>query len=153
MNKRSELPALTICSKFFVASLALVALAGCGARSDRLEITGMVKLDGVPLDLGSIRLTSTNTEKLFASGATIENGEFIVPQQKGLPPGTYVVAISAPDTKAPMVRHKTAPGEPELPPTAPERIPAEYNSGKHTIDVSADSENHFEFDIKTRSAS
>jgi hypothetical protein len=150
MNSRSELPALTICANFFVAALALVTLAGCGPRSDRLEITGMVKLDGVPLDLGSIRLTSTGTEKLFASGATIENGAFIVPQQKGLPPGTYIVEINAPDSKAPPVRPKVAPGEPALPPMAPERIPAEYNSGKHTIEVSADSENYFEFDIETR---
>jgi hypothetical protein len=115
-----------------------------------LQVTGVVKLDGVPLDMGSIRLTSTGTEKLFASGATIENGEFIVPQEKGLPPGTYVVEISAPDSKAPPVRPKVGPGEPALPPMAPERIPAEYNSGNNTIEVSTDGENHFEFDIKSR---
>jgi hypothetical protein len=33
---------------------------------------------------------------------------------------------------------------------APERIPAEYNSGNNTIEVSTDGENHFEFDIKSR---
>jgi hypothetical protein len=134
----------------FAVAMTLVVWAGCGPRSDRLEVTGVVKLDGEPLDLGSIWLTSTGTGKLVASGAAIENGAFKVPQEKGLPPGTYVVSISAPDTKAPMVRHKTAPGEPQLPPTAPERIPDEYNTGKHTIEISADSENHFEFDIKTR---
>jgi hypothetical protein len=131
MNSRLELPALTICSKFVVAVMALVAVTGCGPRSDRLEITGMVKLDGVPR-------------------ATIENGAVIVPQEKGVPPGTYIVEINAPDSKAPPVRPKVAPGEPALPPMAPERVPAEYNSGKHTIEVSADSENHFEFDIETR---
>jgi hypothetical protein len=134
-------------------AITVISVVGCGPQSNRLEVTGTVKLNGAPLDEGSIRLTSVGTEKLFASGAMIENGQFTVPQEKGLPPGTYVVEISAPDPKAPLAVHKSAPGEPALPPTAPERIPAEYNSkSKHTIDVSGDSENHFEFDIHARAA-
>jgi hypothetical protein len=83
----------------------------------------------------------------------IQNGQFDVPQEKGLPPGTYVVEISAPDTKGPLVVHKSAPGEPALPPTARERIPPEYNSkSKQTIEVTADGDNHFDFDIRSRPA-
>jgi hypothetical protein len=130
----------------------LTVLTGCGPRSDRLEVTGTVTLDGAPVD-GSIRLTSTGSEKLYASGAVIENGQFTVPQEKGLPPGTYVVEISSPDASAPPVRARTAPGEPAMPALAPERIPPEYSTeGKHTIDVTADGDNHFTFDIKTRAA-
>ncbi|MEX0610712.1 MAG: carboxypeptidase-like regulatory domain-containing protein [Pirellulales bacterium] len=137
-----------------VTATWLPGLAGCGPSSDRLEVSGTVKLNGAPLDEGAIRLTSVGTEKLFASGAMIENGQFTVPQEKGLPPGTYAVEISSPDTKATPVRPKVGPGEPALPPMAPERIPAEYNSkSKHMIEVSADSENHFEFDIQGRAAS
>jgi hypothetical protein len=100
---------------------------------------------------GSIRLSSTGSEKLFASGATIKNGQFTVPQEKGLPPGTYVVVISSPDESVPPVRARTLPGEPMSPPTAPERVPPEYNTeGKHTIDVTADGDNHFTFDIQSR---
>jgi hypothetical protein len=133
--------------------LGIAMLAGCGPRSDRLEVTGNVKLDGVPLDQGSIRFTSTGSEKLIASGATISNGEFYLPQEKGLPPGAYLVDISSPDTSAPLAVQKSAPGEPTLPPTARERIPAEYNSeSKHTIDVTADGDNHFAFDIHSRRA-
>lgn len=142
-----------ICLKWMLAILA-ISLPGCGPQSDRLEVTGTVNFNGAPLDEGSIRLTSVGTEKLFASGAVIQNGEFTVPQEKGLPPGTYAVEISSPDANAPLVRPRSAPGEPALPPTAPERIPVEYNShSKHTIEVSADSENHFEFDIQARAAS
>lgn len=135
-------------------TIAAIGFIGCGARSDRLKVTGSVKLNGVPLNEGSIRLSSVGTEKLFASGAMIQNGEFTVPQEKGLPPGTYAVEISSPDPNAPLVRSRAAPGEPILPPTAPERIPAEYNSqSKHKIEVSADSDNHFEFDIQSRAVS
>jgi hypothetical protein len=140
--------------RFLATFLAMLLLlfAGCGSRSDRLAVSGAVKLDGAPLDEGSIRLTSTGNGKLFASGAMIENGKFHVPQEKGLPPGTYRVEISSPDTKAPLVVYKGAPGEPALPPTAPERIPPEYNSNsKQTIEVTKDGENQYKFDIVRRS--
>jgi hypothetical protein len=131
---------------------ALVLFAGCGPKSGRLAISGEVKLDGVPPYQGAIRLTSSGAEKLFASGAMIQNGEFYIPQEKGLPPGTYLVEISAPDTSAPPVVYKGAPGEPALPPTAPERIPAEYNiDSKHTVNVTTDGDNHFVFEILSKS--
>jgi hypothetical protein len=133
--------------------IVMLAIAGCGPRSDRLEVTGNVVLDGAPLDQGSIRFTSASGEKLIASGAMIRNGEFTVPQEKGLTPGTYLVEISAPDTSGKLYVHPTAPGEPQLPPTARERIPAEYNSNsQQKVDVTADGENQFEFSIQTRAS-
>jgi len=132
-------------------AMLLLLLTGCGSRSDRLAVSGEVTLDGVPLDEGAIRLTSTGTAKLFASGATIKNGKFHVPQEKGLPPGTYRVEISSPDTRAPLVVYKGAPGEPALPPTAPERIPPEYNfNSKQTVEVTSAGDNDFKFDILRR---
>jgi hypothetical protein len=141
--------------RFLATFLAMLLLffAGCGSRSDRLAVSGAVTLDGAPLDVGSIRLTSTGNGKLFASGAMIQNGKFHVPQEKGLPPGTYRVEISSPDTAVAPVVYKGAPGEPALPPTAPERIPPEYNSNsKQTIEVTRGGDNHFEFDIVRRRA-
>ena len=136
-----------------VFAVLLVALAGCGRRSDRLAVSGDVTLDGAPLDQGSIRLTSTGSGKLFASGAMIHEGKFHVPQDKGLPPGTFRVEISSPDTAAPLVVYKGAPGEPTLPPTAPERIPPEFNSNsKQTVELTTGGDNHFKFDIVRRRA-
>jgi hypothetical protein len=135
----------------FAVCICLIGVAGCGSDSDRLEVTGQVNLDGAPLDSGSIQLTSAGGERLIASGAAIENGEFTIPQEKGLPPGTYLVEVSAPDSKAPMVAYKAGPGEPALPATAPERVPAEYNKDRK-VEVSADGDNHFVFDIVTRKA-
>jgi hypothetical protein len=131
-----------------ILAVVIVLLAGCGRRSDRLAVSGEVTLDGAPLDQGSIRLTSTGSGKLFASGAMIRDGKFHVPQDKGLPAGTFRVEISSPDTTAPPVVYKVAPGEPALPPTAPERIPPDYNSNsKQTIELTTDGDNHFKFDI------
>ena len=131
----------------------LILISGCGPRSNRLAVNGEVTLDGTPLDEGSIRLTTSGGGKLFASGAMIQEGQFHIPQESGLPLGTYRVEISAPNTKVPPVAQKVAPGEPALPPTAPERIPVEYNSAsKHTVEVSADGDNSFRFDIASRAA-
>ena len=126
----------------------VVSSIGCGPQSDRLQVSGTITLDGAPLDNGSIRLTSTAKDKLFSSGATVKNGEFEIPAAKGLPPGTYRIEISAPDTAAPPVAQRSAPGERGAPPAAPERIPAEYNvDSTKTVEVTADGENHFPFDI------
>jgi hypothetical protein len=128
--------------------MLLLLFAGCGSRSDRLAVSGEVTLDGAAVDAGSIHLTSTGNGKLFASGTMIQNGTFHIPQEKGLPPGKYRVEISSPDTAAPLAVYKGAPGEPALPPTAPERIPPEYNyKSKQTVEVTTDGDNHFKFDI------
>jgi hypothetical protein len=139
--------------QLFVALVAssLIVFVGCRSRSDRLAVSGEVTLDGTPLDAGSIRLTSTGTGRLFASGALIQNGKFHIPQEKGLPPGTYRVEVSSPDTKAPLVVYKGAPGEPMLPPTATELIPPEYNSNsKHTVEITTNGDNNFKFEIVHR---
>ena len=131
-------------------ALGLLALLGCGPRSDRLAISGSVKLDGTPLDGGSIRFTSLSAEKKLASGAMVQNGEYNIPQEKGLTPGTYHVEISAPDNAAPPIMVRATPGGPGIP-TQPERIPPEYNvDSKQTIEVTADGDNHFDFDIVSR---
>jgi hypothetical protein len=134
-----------------LAAIGLSTLAGCGPRSDRLEISGKVTLDGVPLSGGSIRFTSLG-EKLAATGAMVENGQYNISAEKGLPPGTYHLEITAPDNDAPPIVYRNAPGEPGIP-TQPERIPPEYNvNSQHTIEVTADGDNHFEFDIVSRPA-
>ena len=80
-------------------AIGLLSLLGCGPRNDRLAISGTVKLNGSPLDGGSIAFTSLGGEKMLASGAVVQNGQYIIPQEKGLRPGTYHVEINAPTTR------------------------------------------------------
>src|SRR5690349_10561579 len=79
--------------------LILVITLGCRPQSDRLAIDGEVKLNGAPLDDGSIRFATAGAGKLCTAGAMIKDGKYHVPQAKGLPPGTYRVEINSPDTK------------------------------------------------------
>jgi hypothetical protein len=131
---------------------AVLSLFGCGPRSDRLSVSGTVTLDGAPLDGGSITFTSMGGQKTLATGAVVENGEYHIPQEKGLRPGTYHVEINAPDDNAPPVMVRGTPGGPAIP-VAPDRIPAEYNvNSKKTVEITPQGDNHFEFDIKRSTA-
>jgi hypothetical protein len=129
-----------------------IVVSGCGPRSDKLPVTGEVKLNGAPLASGAIRLTSIGGEKVQATGAFIEDGQFDIPQSKGLSPGTYHVEINSPNEDAPPIMDRPAGGGPGIP-TQPDRIPPEYNiNSKEKVEVEADGENHFVFDIKNPAA-
>jgi hypothetical protein len=129
---------------------AALVVVGCGPRSDRLEISGTITLDGAPLDRGSIRFTSTGEQKQMAAGAMIRDGAYLIPQEKGLLPGVYHLEIHAPDADAPPIRVSATPGGPSIP-VAPDRIPAEYNiESDKTVQVTADGANVFDFAIVSK---
>lgn len=137
-------------ARFFCGLLAptiCLALAGCGANSDLLEVGGNVSLNGVPLKSGSIRFTLMNNEKAVSAEPGIIDGRYATASGKGLPPGTYHVMISAVDENSPMVTVRDALGRPVT--SAPaDLIPAEYNtSSDKTVDVTPEGENQFNFDI------
>ncbi len=138
--------------RFFACGLALAITAGCGPKSDRLRIHGTVALDGAPVDRGSIRFTPatpTEGEQSLSAGAIIVNGKFDIPQEQGLPPGTYLLSVSSPDTSGKQVPYSPGPGAPTIM-VAPDQIPVSYNmESKHTIDLEASGENYFEFDIRS----
>jgi hypothetical protein len=132
-------------------AIGFCGLAGCGPHTDRLELSGKVTLNGEPIDGGAMRFTSVSGKKM-SSGAMINGGYYKVPAEKGLLPGIYRVEISAPDNAAPPVMVRSSPGGPGSP-AAPERIPDEYNSdSKHTIEVAAGADNHFDFEIASKRA-
>jgi hypothetical protein len=138
------------CLSLALLGVSLV-LAGCGAHTDRLPVSGKITLDGAPIDGGAIRFSSTG-EKLIASGAAVNGGQYSIPAEKGLPPGTYRIEISAPDTSGKMIAARAPDGKPAGMAPA-ERVPDEYNSdSKKTVEVVAAGDNHFDFDIVTKSA-
>ena len=103
---------------------------GCGPENKlgRLPVAGMVRLDGEPLDRGTIlfapdRLNSAKPGGV-SSGAQIEDGKYSIAEHKGLTPGSYAARVYSSDEEAELV-------EPQVPgpgiKTVRERIPARYN--------------------------
>ena len=130
-------------------ALGVLVIAGCGPHTDRLAISGKVTLNGEPLSGGSIRFTSQG-EKKMSSGAIVNDGQYNIPRAKGLRPGTYRVELNAPNDSVPPVMVRPPGGGPGSL-AAPERIPPEYNEmSTHTIEVTADGDNQFDFDVVSK---
>lgn len=132
---------------WYVALLLAIALSGCG-KSDplgRQAVSGVVTLDGQPLEQGAITFLPQE-KKATSGGAVITNGKYAVPREQGLAPGKYKITITA--SKGGAVSSGEAPG---MPVAAVELIPAEYNTkSDKTVDVTAQGPNAFNFDIVTK---
>ena len=130
-------------------SLCLVSL-GCsdgGSVDGKYSLRGTVKYASAPVEQGTIEISSP--DRALGTGSQIENGEFSIEPERGLPPGVYQVRISsakggvAPDADAP-------PGPEASRVTAVEAIPPRYNvRSALTLEVRPDAEkNAYTFDLK-----
>jgi hypothetical protein len=75
-------------------TLGLLALAGCGARSDgfeRFPVEGVVTLDTQPLKAGTIIFNAQNLGA--SSSGPVVDGKFRFAAKDGLSPGPYRVEI------------------------------------------------------------
>jgi len=129
-----------------LTAVGLLCLVGCAKKdtSGRQSISGKVTFQGAPLDSGSIQFQAEAGGQQ-GSGAVITNGEYTVPVRAGLLPGKYKVLISAGNPGQPIPEGQ-APGASG--PTVEDRIPPEFNVNRDKfVDVSADKENKFDFDI------
>lgn len=129
--------------------LAVASIAGCGRSDGRFGLSGVVRLDGAPVDRGSINFDPASVPARTSTGAMIIDGRYAVAAGQGLLPGTYRVRVfwpqsteSKPDGLGPL-------GGVSAPPPQ-ERIPDRYNSKSElTVEVQAHSANRFDFDLST----
>jgi hypothetical protein len=126
----------------FLTAWAIVFVAGCGDDTGgRLAITGSVDYKGVPLDQGSIEFLPHPGVKTQA-GATITNGRYSIPADKGLEPGMYTVKISSIEGPDVSVEPGGLPGkEPK------ERLPAKYNTKSTLTKEVKKGETKFDFQL------
>ena len=131
---------------FCFAAIVAGAAAGCGWNDNplgRQPIRGTVTLDGNPLESGSIRFEPLDGKAM--TGSYIKDGMFELPEEKGLPVGTYKVSISSPwrDPSLPP----PSPGEPG--PPAIERVAPEFNINS-TLEVRIlDGRNDLTFEVRS----
>jgi hypothetical protein len=131
-----------------VATFALLSICGaCNRNSlDLQAISGKVSFDSRPLVSGAIRFTPA-TQSGLATGSAIADGMYRIPWEKGLPPGTYKVQISAADVPPGF---KPVPIGGEIPPSK-ELIPEKYNlKSELSVEVKSGGRNTFNFDLSSR---
>jgi hypothetical protein len=138
----------TFCNCAWVVVLA--AVSGCGGTSGpvRHEITGRVTYKGEPVEEGIISFEPMDGQG-SKDGATIINGDYRIPKDKGLFVGKYRVSIiigdgsvgagnASPD--APQRKRVANPGK--------ERAPPGFNrDSKLVAEVKSGGPNKFDFAI------
>jgi hypothetical protein len=128
-----------------LAAVCLWAAAGCAKQptNGRQPVSGKVTLKGAPLENGSIQFLPPDAGGAL-SGGVISKGEYSISAKQGLPVGKYKVFISAAASGASASEEMPGDAGPE----AEELIPPEFNvNSDKTVDVAADKENVFNFDI------
>jgi len=131
--------------------LGLALLGGCGGGSGpvRHEVTGTVLYDGKPLDNGVISFEPADGQG-SQDGATVTDGEYRIPRDKGLFPGRYKVRILGGDGSSGAGQATPEAGNPGHV-RGRERIPPEYNEKSDVVrEVKEGASNRFDFSIPRR---
>jgi hypothetical protein len=132
------------------AIFLLPTCLGCNRSGlDLQELSGVVSLDGRPIENGSIRFLPVAGDGL-ASGCVITAGRYRIPLAKGLPPGKYRVQISAADQRG-IDPHAPPPKMGEEGAPLKELVPEKYNARTELqVEVKSGGRNVFDFAMNSR---
>ena len=123
---------------------------GCGADPlGRQPVSGVVTLDGSPVENGTVSFHPVDSAQTGSAGA-IEKGHFALDRERGLAAGKYRVTINAPKPGTGQeAQENTLPGDPL--PVPEELIPADWNSNSNeVVEVTGEAANEFSFAIKSK---
>ena len=76
---------------FIVFAISLLTTISC--RSSDLSVSGMVTVDGGPLEAGTIHFRPISDSTTKEVGAAVHAGEFTLPKGHRLAPGKYNVSV------------------------------------------------------------
>lgn len=93
-----------------VLSIAIYSLTGCGSSGGEVEATGVVLMDGNPLDGALVRfIPAEGTKGAGGAGNTDSSGKFTISSPQGLKkilPGKYKVVVSKTNVRQPKEGEK-----------------------------------------------
>ena len=111
---------------FVVACVLFSQLAGCGpAENERFPVSGQVTFKGSPLSNGTIEFEATDGS--HRSGSVITAGKYTISATQGLKAATYVVKVSAVESKQGATDAPPGPESMGAEQANQEQIPAEFN--------------------------
>jgi hypothetical protein len=136
------------------AFLALaLGIAGCADKfGGRVEVSGDVRLKGLPLKDGIVIFEPLDGQDTRAQQAIID-GSYIIVRESGLKPGKYLIRVTAGDVKTPVniINPDEGPGPSATGSTnvmAKELVPDKWNrNSKEQRTVTSESPNKIDFDI------
>lgn len=75
--------------------LVLPVLSSCGSNAGLSSATGVVTVDGQPVESGTIQFQSADDAAAKSAGGAIEAGKFELSAKTSLAPGKYNVIVQA----------------------------------------------------------
>ena len=107
-------------------------------------MSGMVTFNDAPLESGTIKFESVDGSQM--NGATIANGKYAIPAEKGLQPGKYTIRVTAVEEGE---TSEEAPGDSMAAEAEnKELIPAEFNvNSTVTMELTAGADNTYDLSI------
>ena len=137
-------------ARWLVAGVSLCCVAGCdrGYEGDRrYPLSGTVRVDGEPLDVGTISFIPADEKKQRVSGGPISNGVYSVEEIIGANAGQYRVEIH---WQKKTGRQVPDPVTGDLYDERKEGLPKRFHQESELeAEVSAD-QTKFDFDLKTK---
>jgi len=132
-----------------IAASLLININGCGERSRRLPVEGVVTFDGQRIAKGQISFIPASGTDGPTAGSIISDGRYSVAAEKGLVAGRYRVEITAmrPTSRKTQTMNAVT-GAMETTEAYESYIPPRYNSESElTADVKSDGANQFDFSL------
>jgi hypothetical protein len=134
---------------FLAICLFCAVTSGCGPDNPlgRKALSGSVKLDGSPLEKGTVEFQPLDGG--VQSGGLISGGSYSIPAHQGATPGKYrVVIFDTYDTPPLPAGHM--PGD-DVPKPPKSKVPPSWNSkSQQTIEVKKEGPFKFDFDVVTK---
>jgi hypothetical protein len=133
----------------FLAAMLLLA-SGCGrGGADRGAVSGTVKLDGKPVEQGSILFTPIEGARGTVAGGEIKNGRYELSSKTGPVVGRNRVDIRAMRKTGKMVPKAFAPPG-EMVPEQVEAIPPRFNLNSELKVEIKSGDNTADFDVSSQ---
>jgi hypothetical protein len=130
--------------------VVLLLASGCGrSGADRGAVKGMVKLDGKPVEQGSILFTPIEGAQGTVAGGEIKNGRYELSSKSGPAVGRNRVEIRAMRKTGKMVPKAFAPPG-EMVPEQVEAIPPRFNLNSELKVEIQSGDNTADFDVSSR---
>ena len=137
--------------------------AGCGPGGGRVEVEGVITLDGQPMPDVYVTFDQPElspNENLGYVGRSDAEGRYslrpMIGEGSGVPPGKFRVSLTTAvidatkPAPAPSPQRTAATPFPPEPQPPPEKIPPAYRGGKLTFEVPAEGTEEANFDLKSR---
>jgi hypothetical protein len=147
MRSPLSMPFYGIFAAFSVGMVAIFCGVG-GYDPSRVSVAGTVRLDGTPLDAGTIRFISTFASyQPHVDVSLIQEGEYAIPGSESLIPGKYRVEIRSYGQEA--VPKSIKSNADEIPPDQRLLVPARYNEKSVlNVEIQHSGLSRFDFDLK-----